>query len=347
MFSMPQEETKSAINRRVENRIEKMVLLTNEIRDRQESLERTDALVLAKLIAITSLPLKRTKDRDRLKIFRLGQELWAKITLTSAKGQELPFGEDRFVLAGIMHLAIQSESPIVFFKHACELLKMFEVSTDRQGYRLLRERFKRISGLSITIQYATSEEDFSDRAIGENMFVIHKYALPTRKEIEDEKAGQMFIPGINDNPELNNSPFGVKLSSEFWEYLRDPKNQLIIPINLLKLFIDRPTGWDYALFLHSRCGAAKTSSVIDHETLMQLFKEGKEPDRNTVARLQKYHKEIMFVTDKRFNAQLIEDSSLPQQGRGRKKKRWKLCVGPSEKIVWSGKKPGLSNLSSF
>lgn len=337
---MSPEEQKPIINHRVENRIEKMVLLTNEIRDRQESFERTDALVLAKLIAITSLPLKRTQDRDRSKIFRLGHDLWTKITLTTAKGQELPFGEDRFVLAGIMHLAVQGDNPIVFFKHACELLKMFEVSTDRQGYRLLRDRFKRISGLSITIQYANSEEELGDRAVGENMFVIHKYALPTRKEIEEEKCGQMTLKGVLDNPDLNNSPYGVKLGGEFWDYLKNPKNQLIIPINLLKLFIDRPTGWDYALFLHSRCGSAKTSSIIDHETMMKLFKEGCEPDRNTIARLQKYHKEIMFVTNKRLNAQLIEDTSLPQEGRGRKKKRWKLCVGPSEKIVWSGKKPG-------
>ena len=341
---MSPEEKKPENNRRIENRIEKILLFSNEIRDRKDSCERTDALVLAKLIAIMSLPFKRTKDRDRSKVFRLGQDLWARITLTAAKGQELPFGEDRFVLAGIMHLAIQRESPVVIFKHACELLKLFDVSTDRQGYQLLRERFRRISGLSITIQYANTEDELLDNTIGENMFVIHKYALPTKNEIEEEKMGLMFIPGINDNPELNNSPFGVKLSSEFWEYLKEPKNQLIIPINLLKLFVDRPTGWDFALFLHSRCGAAKKPSMISHEILMQLFKEGKEPDRNTIARLQKYHKEIMFVTNNRLNAIFIEDKSLPQKGRGRKKKRWKLCVGPSEKIVWSGKKPGPQNL---
>lgn len=332
---------KLILSKRTENRIQKAVSLNEEIREREDSFERTDAVRLARLIAITSLPAKRSNTSKRVKVFRLGKDLWVQVVLSVEEGKELPFGQDRFVLAGVMHLSIEQNSPIVFFKHACDLLKMFEISQNNLGYSRLRERFRRISDLSIRIKYGDTEEGLTDNSFGENMFVIHKYALPTRKEIEDEKRGQMFIPGIHDNPDLNDSPYGVKLGSEFWDHLKEPKNQLIIPLNLLKLFIDQPIGWDYATFLVARCGAAKQSSAIDHETLMSLFKDGREPDRNTIARLMKYHRQLMIATNNRLQAEIIEDGYFPREGRGPKKKRWKLLVGPSEKIVWSGKKPNL------
>lgn len=333
-------------NKRGIKRVERIIAMNEEIKDNQETHNRTEALRLARLVAITSLPVKRTKNRDRSKTLRLGKDLWARITLTAQKGQLLPFGEDRFVLAGVMHLAIQNNNPIVFFKFACDLLKMFEIAQNDQGYKLLRERFQRISGLSITIRYAASEKELDDVRAGENMFVIHRYALPTKREIEEEKNGQPMLTGIVNNPELCDSPYGVKLSSEFWEYLREPQNQLIIPVNLLKLFIDRPMGWDYALFLLARCGAAKSHSKIDHETLIALFKEGKEPDRKTIYRLKQYHEQIMLATAHHLSARIIEDGYFSKDGKGRRQKKWALCVGPSDQIIWSGKKPKFLPISS-
>lgn len=333
-----QSKSKQLSEKTIRRKYSHLKELHDHIKDSEETYKRTDALRLARLVAITSLPTRRLKESKRSKVFRLGKKLWAKVTLAVEEGQELPFGEDRFVLAGIMHLAIENASPIVFFEHAGELLKKFEISRDRQGYKTLRERFKRLANLTIKIKYGMTKEEVEEENIGENMFVIRKYALPTRAEIESYKTGQLLIRGVLDNPELNVSPFGVRLSSEFWEYLSEITNQMVIPIALLKLFVDCPIGWDYALFLAARCYAAKTNSAIDHETLMTLFKEGKEPDRLTIKRLSKYHKQIMAATDNRLNAKLIQSGFFRSTG-GRPKKKWKLVVGPSEKIVWSGKNP--------
>jgi len=341
---LPQKKWK---NCRSKKRAELILSMNQEIATCQKTQARTDAFRMARLVAIMSLPVKRTQDRDRSKVFRLGKNLWVKVTLTAQKGQTLPFGEDRFVLAGIMHLAIESDWPVVYFKHACDLLKMFDVTKNNQGYRLLRERFKRLSGIAITTRYAKSERELNDVRVGENMFVIHRYSLPTKQQIQQRSEQRIALKKLVDEStgeaapetEFDNNLYGVKLSGEFWNYIREPKNQLVVPVNLMKLFRDRPIGWDYAFFLVARCGAAKSYSKIPHETIMALFKEGKEEDRQTIARLKQYHEQIMLATDHRLNAEIVEDGYFLSGEMGRKKKRWSLVVGPSDKLIWSGKRP--------
>ena len=107
----------------------------------------------------------------------------------------------------------------------------------------------------------------------------------------------------------------------------------------MKIFKDRPTAWDYMMFIVARCGAAKSNSIISHEVIMDLFKDSeKEPDRNTISRLTRYHKELMVATAHRLNASLEQDGFFPKQGKGAKQKRWVLKVGPSLPIVESGKR---------
>ena len=114
---------------------------------------------------------------------------------------------------------------------------------------------------------------------------------------------------------------------------------LIIPLELLKLFIDRPTGWDYLCFLIARCGAAKTISEVPHEALISLFRDTEaEADREIIRRLKGYHREIMLATGGRLQAELLERGTFPSQGRGRPRKRWALRVGPSKSLLPRGKK---------
>ena len=107
-----------------------------------------------------------------------------------------------------------------------------------------------------------------------------------------------------------------------------------MPLELLKLFIDRPTGWDYLCFLVARCGAARTVSEVPHEALISLFRDkDTEADRAVLRRLQGYHNEIMRATGGRLNASLIEKGTFPSEGRGRPRKRWALRVGPSKTLL--------------
>ena len=122
------------------------------------------------------------------------------------------------------------------------------------------------------------------------------------------------------------------MSGDFWAHLLDSKNRLLVPLELLKLFIDRPTGWDYLCFLVARCGAAKRSSKVPHEALISLFRDTeRQTDRDIIRALQRYHTEILRATGGRLNAELVEDGAFPSSG-GRPKKRWALIVRPSQSL---------------
>lgn len=298
---------------------------------------RIETIRMARAIAMAGLPKRPTAERDLVRTLRLGGDLWLRVTHSTTRGNRLPYGEDRFVLAGIQHLAIEAASPVVFFEKVGQLLEMFDIDQNGRSLRVLRDRFERIAGLSVHLAYARTQEDLDNCPAVEQVFVIRKYALPSRKDLEAEKAGQLTFPKILDDPELNDSPYGVVLSEDFWSVLQETKNRLLMPLDLLKLFIDRPTGWDYACFLVARCGSARSASVVPHEALISLFRDSpKEADRHVIRRLKRYHEEIRVATGGRLSATFFEDEPARVARRGRPKKRWSLRVAPSSSLL--GKK---------
>lgn len=296
-----------------------------DIRERLNEKERIEAIRTARALALAGLPKKRSKHSQIERTLRVGSELWLRVVY-STNSKVLPFGEDRFVLAGIQHLALEADSPIVLFERVGQLLGTFGLSEDGRTLRLLRQRFKRLSGLSVRLLFGRTEEELNEGVAGEQLFIIRRFSLPTRKDLESEKAGQLQLP--------DSYPYGVILSSDFWEYLAEPSNRLIIPLDLLRLFIDRPTGWDYLCFLVARCGAAQSASEVPHEALVSLFRDStKEPDRKIIHRLRAYHREIMVATGGRLNAEIVEKGVFKPDGPGRPKKKWCLRVGPSNLLA--------------
>ena len=314
-----------------------VVEFSEAVQRSMETQERTEALRLARSIALAGLPKKRSKALNLSRTLRLGRSTWLRVTYSTREGNELPFGEDRFVLAAIQHLALEQGRPSVAFDRVGQLLEMFGVLETSQNLRTLRKRFKRLAGLSIALTFGTSEQELDEESTGEQVFVIRQWMLPTRKQLkaQAESENQMMLPLPKGEA---STPFGVVLSDDFWNHLQETDNHLIVPLALLKLFLDRPIGWDYLMFLVARCGRARSETVVDHEVLMGLFKDSpKEPDRNALRRLQQYHKEIMLATNHHLNATLEPIGFFPSTG-GRPRKRWGLRVGPSKQIVWSGKK---------
>jgi len=297
-----------------------------ELKDYLDESRRIEAIKTARALALAGLPKKRTDKTQLSRTMRIGKEMWLRVTYGATEGNELPFGEDRFVLAGIQHLAIKSDSPIVLFERVGQLLETFGLAEDGHTLALLRQRFKRLSGLSVMLLFGKTEEELEEGVAGEQLFIIRKFALPTRADLRSEKAGQLQLSDVH--------PYGVVLSGDFWEYLSETSNRLIVPLELLKLFIDRPTGWDYLCFLVARCGAAKRPSEVPHEALMSLFRDSDvEADRAVIRRLLAYHREIMLATGGRLNADLVEKGHFPTTGRGRPKKRWVLKVRPSKSLL--------------
>ena len=324
-------------------KVGKILDIAEKLGEEERSNARTEALVFARTIAMAGLPKRPTKAKMLSRTLRLGKDLWLEVSYHTDEDNELPYGEDRFVLAAIQHLAIQQGSPVIYFDRVNELMHMFGVDTGGKSYARLRQRFDRLSSFSIRLSFAASEEQLKQRSTVQRAFVIEEVALPTREELKAAEAGQMVLPVLPLDERGGFSQFGVRLSAGFWEHLKEKEHHLLAPVELLKLFIDQPTGWDYLCFLIARCGRAQTPTVIDHDILMGLFKEGKEHDRNTVIRLQKYHDIIMTATRGNLKASIEQSGYLPRQTgqRGRPAKRWVLKIHPSKPIVFSGKKQQL------
>ena len=294
------------------------------IAERLDQAEHLEVIRTARALAIAGLPKRRFKARDLSRTLRVGANLWLRVTYSAQEGHELPYGEDRFVLAGIQHLALEQNSPTVLFDRVGTLLQTFGLREDGRTVSLLRQRFARLAGLSVRLLFGRSEDELEERINADQVFIIRQYSLPTRKNLRTEHTGQLTIPGSH--------PYGVILSGDFWTHLSESKNRLLVPIELLKLFIDKPTGWDYLCFLAARCGAARTVSKVPHEALVSLFRDTEQQDdRNIIRGLRRYHNEILRATGGRLNADLVEDGAFPSSG-GRPKKRWALVVRPGQSL---------------
>lgn len=339
---------------RAQKKAGKVVSIAEQLARQEETKERTDALVFARQIALAALPRRPTDEKIVSRDLKLGKKLWVRVTYYTQPDGQLPYGQDRFVLAAAQHLALQRNSPVVTFNRVGGLLKMYGISEGGEALRLLRQRFQRLSELAVSITFASSEQELEEKNATERMLVFRRHLMPSRADLEAVAKGQLELPALP--AEQGGQPvYGIELSADFWEHLQDQKEHLIVPIELLKLFIDAPLGWDYLCFLIARCGRARTSTVVDHPVLMELFgesskserseKEQLASERNTIRRLQKYHKLIMTATRGNLKATLEPIGNFPREKgqRGRSRKRWGLRIHPSKPIVFSGRKIVLSD----
>lgn len=322
-------------------RIQETRAIAEDIRTNTVEQKRTEALVTARAISLAGLPRRRTESRDLIRTLRLGKNLWVRVTYSTGPDGVLPYGEDRFVLFGIQHLALEQGRKIVLFDEIGQLLKMFGIERDRQSYGLLRDRIARVRKLTILQEFAETEQGLRDAPATDGGLAIEKSLLPTRKEIGTARIGQTPLPRLFDDPS-GQVHRGVTLSNFLWEHLQDKKNHLLLRLDMLRKFVARPLGWDYYCFLAYRCRWAENWSPVPHEALMTLFKDAPiDQDSKTIRRLRAYHDEIMQATAGHLKAELRQARTFKTGKRGRPKERWELWVGPSEPIIHSGKTTGL------
>ena len=151
--------------------------------ERLEEERRIEVIRLARVLAIAGLP-KRQVDASHLsRTLRVGAATWLRVTYSVDEGAPLPYGADRFVLAGIQHLALEQDSRTVLFNRVGELLHTFGLSQNGRTLGLLRQRFKRIAGLSIRLRFGGSLAELDDADVGEQLFIIRRYSLPTGREL--------------------------------------------------------------------------------------------------------------------------------------------------------------------
>lgn len=293
----------------------------------------TDAIACARDVALACLPRKRTDEKVVKKSIAFGPDCQVTVKYSVPDDCEMPFGSDRFVFFGIQHLARISNSPLVEFEKAGQLLEMFGLPDGGAEYRRLRARFERLRSLNIEIETVGSGKGAaSNTKWGIGSRFIEEWSLPTRQAVDAELAGQGTLQLSGPR-----SPYYVQLSESLFRRVQkgsSRENVLLLRLDLLKHFRDSPIGWDFCVFLLHRCGSARSHSVVPHDVLMEFFKSGKERDYHTAARLKHYFQQIKTATGNSLNAELVSEDVCV--GRGRPRKKWALKVGPSQSVVIGG-----------
>lgn len=321
----------------------------------QQSIERekaeqraSEALRTARALALAHLPRTKTDDKQISKEVRLGKDLWVKVTYTAVGKVPLPFGEDRVILAGLVHMALDRRSPLITFEQAGEILDLFN-RQDRSGaaYKRLRQRLERIRNLAIEIETISGELGVRE---GWRALVVERWSLPTRRELRAAAGGQMNLP-MQRGPL---PPYQIQIGESLWNHLRDGGRAILkVRQDLMQLFIDRPLAWDYALFLCHRCGSAVRHSMVPHDALIDMFASKKQSSRDVFRRLKECHDEIMVATQGPDGRPLLNASlevvGFEQAGKkgGRRKKIWGLKVGPSAALLTDGSKKAKERVLSW
>ena len=310
----------------------KVVNLRRSIDREIEEGIRSETIRFWRALALCFLPLQKTKQRKIVREVRLGRDLWVQLSFSATEdGVDLPYGSDRMLLHGLLHLAMTQGERRITFDSMADLLRM--MGADRSGhyYRRLREGLDRIAALHISVRASDLPGSSGERGV--NFVVIDRWYLPKRgeKAVQEETA-QMALPGMRGAPE----PHHIVLSRALMDHLQSSaETQLLVRLDVVQLCTGKPKLFDLALFLFHRCGAARSESMVPHEVLIDLFGSENEDERRTIRKLRENLLLLQEATGRapdgsyRLNAELVPMPAEPKKGPGRRKKRWGLLIRPS------------------
>jgi len=309
---------------------EQQLLVPDQVEDelaaRRRQVDWQKTIGMAKHVALAGLPLRRSRLTELNRVWRAGHQRWVRVTYKTSQGPVLPYGLDRFVLAGLMDKALRQRRPVISFDGAGELLRMFGLADGGAEYDRLRERLSRVCDLSIAIGFATSEAGLEipkTMTRQEKFGVAHICQLPTRSELRSRQAP---LPLLWEGEEFR---FGVQLDTDFFNYILEQSNSLWIPAPLLSKFVGAPSAWDLLILMVQRCGAASREHSIPHEALVAMMQSCPgERDAKTIGRIRGDLQEVIDATNGELQARLVDGGKVRKGSRGPATQRWNLVIQP-------------------
>lgn len=238
--------------------LSKRALEVAEIRESRDSgTLGEEVFKLAQAMILCTLPYRPTSEVKITRRARLGDGSTLLVTFMAARdGVPMAYGSDRKLLTWMFDKAIQSDSPFVPWKNASEYNKETGINDSGKNLRDLRERFRRISGLVISIERRTA-----DGEKGKTVPVIEEFNLPASvASIEAEKQGQGRLPELND-------AYGFKLNESLWKDIK--KHNVAIPRQLWLRTKGSAQLQDILLWLFYRCYSAQSESLIPWDGIRQ------------------------------------------------------------------------------
>ena len=226
----------------------------------QELFQVSQALILC------GLPYQPTKERHFTRKARLADGSTVAVTFSTALEAAMPYGSDRTLLHFLMDRAVKTGSRFVSWETATEFLTTMNLATGGKNRRDLRERFRRIAGLTIGVERKTP-----DSYSGRVMPVIGEYHLPTSIDVRAEANGAAMLP-LTDS-----IVYGVEIEEKFFRDLL--AHHVPIPAEIIRATRKQSQLQDLVVFLYWRCYAAESTSLIKWEYLRQQVWQDDKKER--------------------------------------------------------------------
>lgn len=240
-----------------ENRAAKIQLTKDLARLREEmnGPEPAQLTQVAKVMVLCGLPYRQTQERTIVRTSRQADGSLITVTFQAMLNNvPLPYGSDRNLFHWATDRSIKSGTPFVPWDTATEFLADMQQSDGGKNYARLKESYRRIAGLSITVERQTANRD---QAL--IMPIMERSNLPRLFD-----TNTLAFPEKNEDDHL---PTGILFSNPFFQELS--KNHVPFPWPILRTLARKPQMLDYMMFLHWRTFAARSESVIRWEELRQ------------------------------------------------------------------------------
>ncbi len=224
-----------------------------EIVKKERESQLFDVIQLAQIFAFCSLPYRPTEERQITRTARLGNGSSVEVTFTAMRPKvPLAFGNDRNLLYWLVDQAIRRQSPFIPWESASEYLKAMGQAESGRNRELLRERFRRVASMAVTV-VRTSDVEKQDIVP-----IFRRMVLPVSVTGREE-----------DRHKEHEEPLGVNFDKDFVADFMSHR----IPIlkSLLVATQARPQMQDCMFFLIWRSYSAASDSIIDWEKLRDQF----------------------------------------------------------------------------
>lgn len=249
--------------------VSKRAFKVAEIREMRDSgALGDDVFKLAQAMILCTLPYRPTAEVKITRRARLGDGSTLLVTFLAARdGVPMAYGSDRKLLTWMFDKAIQSASSFVPWNTATEYSKEIGINDSGKNLRDLRERFRRLSGLVISIERRTEAGEK-----GKTVPVIEEFNLPPSvASMHAAEAGQGTLPELAE-------VYGFRLNESLWRDIK--RHNVAIPRELWLRTKGSAQLQDILLWMFYRCYSAQTESVVPWDGIrQQLPQEDSNPWR--------------------------------------------------------------------
>jgi hypothetical protein len=253
----------------------KLAIALEQLRQLRNTGELTNEMIrVAQALVLCGLPYQPTDKTKLIRKVRLGDGSTLTVIFTAALEGQMPYGSDRTLLYWMVDKAIKYQSPFVSWKRATEFLKELGMAESGKNRKDLKERFKRLSGLTIGITRRNGDDSL--------LFpLIEEKHLPSSVDVKEDQEGHQLLPLAADqdpHAEPKEIVFGFKLNERLFKDLLS--HNIPIPLKLLQKTQRKSQMQDLLIFLYWRSYAAQSETIIPWTALQsQLAHDDSNPRR--------------------------------------------------------------------